>query len=175
MKLIQQKNKHDCVPTSLLMLSNGISYKKIKNYCKKHFGYRPNKGCTITNETACQHFSNLGINAVLYEVNNKTLEGHTKYNKALILTHNDRGGHCIAWDGARCFDPNIKKPYSEFALDRDMYFTIFVIKTSYIKRIFNMITKQFYDFSYFCITDYKKITFFLSCILLGKKKTLLLK
>lgn len=150
MKLIPQKNHCGCLPASLFMLNDNNDYSKIKNFCKKHFGYKPSKhkGSDIDTETVCNVLAKLGFDTYI-RCNIKSVTLATKFNKALILLHDGGSGHAIAWDGYKCFDPDHDKTYSVVAINRlykpNLTCNVIVFKTHMIGRIRSALIKPFYD------------------------------
>jgi len=150
MKLIPQKNCYGCVPAALFMLNNNNDYSKIKNFCKKHFGYKPSKGkgSTIDSETVCNTLVKIGFDTYMRDdINSLTLA--TKFNKALILLYNGKNGHALAWDGYKCYDPGKKAPYSAMAINKlyspNLKCSVVVFRTHIVSRIRSALIKPFYD------------------------------
>ena len=67
----------------------------------------------------------------------------------MILVYNDTKGHCIAWNGYCCYDPDEDKTYSGDMLNRKNPnydgCQIIVFKTPLYKRALNFIKKPFYE------------------------------
>lgn len=73
----------------------------------------------------------------------------TQYNKAILLIASDRGGHAVAWDGCRIFDPSHDAPYTEDELFKHydmsaMNVCFFGIRIHPLKRLANRFKVWYY-------------------------------
>lgn len=152
MKLVRQKNDHDCGLASIFMLKDNKDYRRIKKFCKKHLYYNPNKGhgIFINNEKICDQLKLIGIESYFAQGAVKTIAHHTRYNRAMLLLYgDDKEGHCVAWKGYCCYDPATGEAYPEKLIKaknpRLPNFSIIVFKTPLHERALNFIKKPFYD------------------------------
>ncbi len=118
MKLIQQHNNYSCLPTAIAMLTEDASYRKIKNYCRRHFGYSISRrdGCTVNYDSLGGFLKSLGHDVFAPDEGVPAdIRRISKYNEAVVcFQYHDGGGHAVAWDGSRIFDPSTKytKPHT---------------------------------------------------------------
>lgn len=151
MKLVKQKNNHDCGLTSLFMLNDNRNFRHIKKFCKRHLNYNPNKGngIFINSDKICNQLKILGVDSYFASAGRKSIVRHTKYNRAMILVYNEEKGHCIARNGYCCYDPAENETYSEKLINvKHQDFSdcsIIVFKTPLYERALSFIKKPFYD------------------------------
>lgn len=153
MQHIKQHNNHSCVIASIAMVTNGVSYRTIKNYCRKHYRYNVTKqsGCYVNHDQIIEYLKSLGHSILLCESGAQgTISKLSRNQKALIFLSSDGGGHAVAWDGCRIFDPTYDKPYTEAMLFKNYDMTklessLIVIEETILQRFINKIKMHYYD------------------------------
>lgn len=160
MQHIKQHNNHACIIASIAMLTEGVSYRSIKNYCRKHFQYNVTKqsGCFIEHDIFIEYLESLGhsIFHIKTGASGKISE-LCKNRKAIIFLSIDDGGHAVAWDGCRIFDPDCKQPYNESNL-----FKLYDMSNAEVGiiaidiPILNRVVNRFKSYYYKMLENYEK-------------------
>lgn len=154
MKLVKQK-PNACVPTAIFMLNDNKDYRKIKNLCKKRFGYRHSKkdGCCVNDDVMLTLLNQLGMQASSIEegVLYRTFSELSGYSRGLIMIQHgtENTGHCVAWDGYRVFDPLHDKILPECEIFKtygsDIRCSFYKVKTTMWVRLANVLKKPFFE------------------------------
>jgi len=159
MKLVKQK-RDACVPTSIFMLNDNKDFRKIKNMCKKRFGYSHSRGngCFTKEDAMLTLLNQLGMQASSIDegITYRTFCELSGYSRGLIMIQHKESsvGHCVAWNGYKAFDPILDNPISDAHVFKiygdDIICSFYKVKTSLCIRLMNIIRKPFFELRYNC-------------------------